>query len=394
MKKSGLFRTAILSIAIGALLIVGCGEKEVEDEEFRFVKLVESTGDVSLERNKKDIDVTSGMMLQPKDVITTGDDSEVIFLVDSDKHISENANTSLSITANGNERKGSVKINLLYGDASFVIDNKLNENSSFEVVTPNATLSVRGTTFQVAYDKESNATFVEVEEGVVYADYEGDAEDEEIPAGEIRVITEEETYNYIDESIWNYEMDIYETEDVAKNTGSLDNSNEGGTYVPGEGGAIAQYNAVIQNVESFVAINDIDDSSSTESKYENFDYLYYDYDYDGEKEVILYLRYDDENGETRLDLFYLDYTPDKGVYLFCRDMNNVDFACFVAEYKGKLVKVMWTMNPETTYIYEAYVEGNTLRYVDFETLDYVIVDLEGMGMKPLPVYGSWELILE
>lgn len=48
-------------------------------------------------------------------------------------------------------------------------DDKLNDKSSFEVDTPNATLCVRGTKFSVACDKTKNETIIEVFEGIVWA---------------------------------------------------------------------------------------------------------------------------------------------------------------------------------------------------------------------------------
>ena len=211
MKNKKKITKSIMAMAIGALLLAGCGSESVEEKEYRLVKLENYEGDVTLERSDEDTDIFEGILLQPKDTVTTGKNSEALFLIDSDKHISENANSSLSIKAKGDENKGSVNIELLYGDAVFVIDNKLNDKSSFEVKTPNATLSVRGTTFQVAYDKESNTTLVEVENGIVYADYEdGSQQDEEINAGEVRIITEDDVYDYIDESVWDTDFEIYE----------------------------------------------------------------------------------------------------------------------------------------------------------------------------------------
>jgi len=372
------------AMMLSVFMLLGCGEKSVEDADFRFVKVEECDGELSLERNDKSMDVHEGMMLQPKDTMYTGDDSEAVLLVDSDKHITVTANTGLSINAKGDENDGKVMIELLYGDAMFVIDNKLNDDSTFEVVTPNATLSVRGTTFQVAYDKDTNTTYVEVAEGVVYADYEGDAEDEEIEAGQVRVINETEVYDHVDDSIWDFDFDLIEMANAYAATGD----GLGNAFVPEGETAQGQYESVRANMEEYVAMQE-----GLLDYYDyGYDYMIFDYDDDGEKEVILYLRYSNEDRETILDLCYLDYTPDKGVYTYAIDTGNMDESCFYAEYNGKLVRYSWRFNPTESYIYSVYASDGTLMYVLEDAYDEVFSEVENHGLYPLALYGYWEMI--
>ena len=133
----------------------------------RVIKVDDMDGEVSLERDSSEKDIVEGMNLKSKDMVTTGDDGLLELLVDTDKHILAKQNTCFEIVSNGNEKKGKLKIKLEYGSSLIEIENKLNENSSVEVETPNASLSVRGTTFEVSYSKEDESTFVEVTEGVV-----------------------------------------------------------------------------------------------------------------------------------------------------------------------------------------------------------------------------------
>lgn len=72
-----------------------------------------------------------------------------------------------SIESSGDEKKGSMLITLEYGTALYTIENKLNKDSSFDVNTPNAAMSVRGTTFKVCYDKDKNETTLDVTQGSV-----------------------------------------------------------------------------------------------------------------------------------------------------------------------------------------------------------------------------------
>lgn len=397
MKNKKKITKSIMAMAIGALLLAGCGSESVEEKEYRLVKLENYEGDVTLERSDEDTDIFEGILLQPKDTVTTGKNSEALFLIDSDKHISENANSSLSIKAKGDENKGSVNIELLYGDAVFVIDNKLNDKSSFEVKTPNATLSVRGTTFQVAYDKESNTTLVEVENGIVYADYEdGSQQDEEINAGEVRIITEDDVYDYIDESVWDTDFEIYEdilnlidSDDDSDSDSDTDTvANNGTSFSPAGDNARDQYNDVISNMHSYVA-----QISELQDEYDQYDYMYFDYDQDGEKEVILYLRTTDDQRETYLDLCFLDYTPDKGVYKLATNLNDAENYCYYSDYNGSLVRYSWTKKTDQSFLYSVNISSGTLIYVLEESFDEVLIDDDRTG-KPLPLYGEWEMLPE
>ena len=89
-----------------------------------------------------------------EDTVETGESSKAELLADSDKHILAEENTKFVLKATGTEKSGNITINLLYGTSLIEIENKLSEESYFEVTTPNATLSVRGTTFEVNYDEE------------------------------------------------------------------------------------------------------------------------------------------------------------------------------------------------------------------------------------------------
>ncbi|MBO7340006.1 MAG: FecR domain-containing protein, partial [Lachnospiraceae bacterium] len=67
---------------------------------------------------------------------------------------------------------------------------KLSENSEFEVTTPNASCSVRGTTFSVSYDPDTETTTVKVTEGVVKV--KGGGDNVRLGAGDEAIVTEDE----------------------------------------------------------------------------------------------------------------------------------------------------------------------------------------------------------
>lgn len=152
----------LLTILLGGIL-AGCNNNEV----YRLIKVNSFEGETSMNRAEEVIEMFEGIQLVSNDKVTTGSDGLVELLVDSDKNIVASADTCFAIEAVGDETQGKVTINLEYGTTLIEIQNKLTDGSEFEVVTPNATLSVRGTTFEVNYDTVTNETTVTVYDGTV-----------------------------------------------------------------------------------------------------------------------------------------------------------------------------------------------------------------------------------
>ena len=160
-------RLIIIGCIIVLLIIIVTILLVIKSNGYRVIKVENYDGTVTLERNSTEEDIFKGMSLKSKDTVTTGTASVIELLADSDKHILAKENTCFSINAKGNEKNGKIAINLKYGSSLVEIDNKLEDGSEFEVNTPNATASVRGTTFEVCYDKDKNETVIVVTEGVV-----------------------------------------------------------------------------------------------------------------------------------------------------------------------------------------------------------------------------------
>ncbi|MGN0166080.1 MAG: FecR domain-containing protein [Lachnospiraceae bacterium] len=156
------------------------------NDKYRLIKIKSFEGEVVVDRDGEDTDAFDGMNLIPDDKVEVKKNSFLELLCDSDKHICAEENTSFVIDSNGNEKDGYITIELLYGKALFTIDNKLPEDSSFDVKTPNATLSVRGTEFSVEYNPQTKETTVEVFEGKVWAAYNG--REETLQKGDVRII--------------------------------------------------------------------------------------------------------------------------------------------------------------------------------------------------------------
>ena len=141
------------------------------NKSYRIIKLEDYSGSVEVLRRNNPIDLFNGLQLVSGDSSAIGDDSLMLLLIDSDKHMMVSENTKFNIRATGTDESGKVVIDITDGRASFAIDNKLGEESTFEVHTPNATTSIRGTVFTVSYEPSTNQTVVAVDEGTVNIEY-------------------------------------------------------------------------------------------------------------------------------------------------------------------------------------------------------------------------------
>ena len=179
-----------LATTLMVCMLVGCKKEDA----YRVIKVNSFEGETAMNRGEEAVELFEGIQLVSNDKVTTGSDGLVELLVDSDKNIVASEDTCFSIEAVGSESQGKVTIHLEYGTTLIEIQNKLTDGSEFEVVTPNATLSVRGTTFEVTYDSTTNETTLKVTDGVVEATT--NIESREINAGETVVIQD---VNIIDE---------------------------------------------------------------------------------------------------------------------------------------------------------------------------------------------------
>lgn len=158
----------LIGMVVTVLIVVSLFSKE----SYRLIKVNSFEGDSTVQRITEDqtteYPVFKGLQLVSEDTVSVGNDSFLELLADKDKHIGAYANTKFVLHTTGNEKSGNITIELLSGEALFTIDKKLKEGSSFEVTTPNATLSVRGTCFDVAYNPKTGVTDIIVYEGKVW----------------------------------------------------------------------------------------------------------------------------------------------------------------------------------------------------------------------------------
>lgn len=163
--KKGLICAAIVVLVLVILAVIAIFI--YKNNVYRLITVDSMEGAVELNREGEPVEIFKGMHLKSQDAVNTGEESNVLLLADNDKHILAEENTGFSIETVGTKEKGGITIHLEYGSTVITIENKLEEEAYFEVNTPNAALTVRGTVFRVTYDKDLMCTIVEIMEGTV-----------------------------------------------------------------------------------------------------------------------------------------------------------------------------------------------------------------------------------
>lgn len=196
----------IVLIIIGILLVISIAAAAIvlltnKEEAYRIVKVYEFEGDATVSRTDLgDIEPYNNMLLESGDNIKFNTGLMTLKL-DDDKYVYVEENTEFSLEATGTADNSKTTINLKSGALTNEIQNKLSGESSYEINTPNSTMSVRGTTYRVEIyqDKDGvNYTRVSVFEGkvttkLIYADGTVSEQEVGVDAGKEVIIYEDDT---------------------------------------------------------------------------------------------------------------------------------------------------------------------------------------------------------
>ena len=147
---------AVLGIGAVVLFVV------LKDKGYRLLKVYEVEGDASVTREGiGKIDPYNNMVLESGDVISlvTG---KMCLKADDDKYIYLEEGTELVLNASGDSENSKTVIELRSGAITNDIQNKLSEDSVYDVHTPNSTMSVRGTMFRVAVYEINGVKYTKV----------------------------------------------------------------------------------------------------------------------------------------------------------------------------------------------------------------------------------------
>lgn len=176
MEKSKLSAKWIAVIAAGAVAVVTAVVLLIvhftgTEDSYRSIQIYELDGTATIEREELGkIDAVKNLYLESGDRISVSKDSCMRLKLDDDKYILVEENSILSIVADGNDEDSRTSIKLEQGAIVNEIQNKLSDDSDYEVNTPNSVMAVRGTIFRVDVIMEENGeiyTKVTVFEGKV-----------------------------------------------------------------------------------------------------------------------------------------------------------------------------------------------------------------------------------
>lgn len=168
-------------------------------------------------------------------------------------------------------------------------------------------------------------------------------------------------------------------------------------FVEIDGTSDEQFLNVVMNMKPYIDTYKIyEQLGHTENPYDMYDYDYYDYDFDGVNEVILRLKYM-ENNEDMRDTVLLDFVDNKVIVksMIGKEFDDNSFYCYYTDPKAKdgeqkefLAKYEWdlSVSPATSAIYIVDYSGETIQFETAEAFDEVKIDLEEIHIRAMPLY--------
>ncbi|MGN0373968.1 MAG: FecR domain-containing protein [Butyrivibrio sp.] len=149
---------------IGGLAIFLVMNFSKKDTSYRSIQIYELEGTAVIERESiGTIAAVENLYLESGDRISVAEDSHMRLKLDDDKYIMVEENSVLTLVAEGTRKESKTSIYLEKGAIINEIQNKLNENSSYDVTTPNSVMAVRGTVFRVCvYSDDNKDTYTKV----------------------------------------------------------------------------------------------------------------------------------------------------------------------------------------------------------------------------------------
>ena len=131
---------ATIGIAAALILIFVVGRND-----YRSIKVFEIGGDVRVEREKDRLDAFENMSLKSGDILEVPDGGFVRLKLDDDKYVYLEAGTRIELYATGDEKNSKTRVFVERGSMLTEVRKKLTAKSSYDIVTPNTCLSIRGT---------------------------------------------------------------------------------------------------------------------------------------------------------------------------------------------------------------------------------------------------------
>jgi hypothetical protein len=141
----------LISIIFAVILIIFCSIL-LGTQKARIVRIIEISGNAFISRNREQMNANKNTSLLSGDVITTDKNSKLRILIDDDKIISVEPESSLYIQYTNYADKGDIIVSLTDGAVLNQINKPLSKKATYQVKTPNCVVDVKGTIFRVAFN--------------------------------------------------------------------------------------------------------------------------------------------------------------------------------------------------------------------------------------------------
>lgn len=150
-KKLLLFGGIGTAVVVAAIILVVLLTR---DKGYRSIILIEVNGKVSVTRDGQTLDGVPQMKLRSGDGISVPADGYARLKLDDDKYVFLESNTVISLEASGTAAKSRTVIYVEQGKMLTEIQHKLTNDSSYDIVTPNTTMAIRGTITITVVEKD------------------------------------------------------------------------------------------------------------------------------------------------------------------------------------------------------------------------------------------------
>ena len=198
---------AIAVVIIGIIVAALFLNKE---DGYRSIQVYQVNGNVILERENIGVmDAYENLNLISGDALETFVESFSRLKLDDDKYVLVEQDSKIEIFATGDQANSKTDIRLDKGAITVEVENKLNDDSSFEVTTPNSVMAIRGTVFRISAATDENGepiTRITIFEGAVTVQKKAEdgtlSEESRIESGKEAIIyqeNEEEVLVILDE---------------------------------------------------------------------------------------------------------------------------------------------------------------------------------------------------
>ena len=118
------------------------GEKATTSKSFKDITVFEKEGTVSITRSKKSLSATKNMKLKNNDFATVEDDSFLRLCMDDKSYTYFESGSEFAISKGWFSK---IKVCMTKGEMIVEVQKKLDNNDSIDIVTPNTSMSIRGT---------------------------------------------------------------------------------------------------------------------------------------------------------------------------------------------------------------------------------------------------------